>query len=163
MADCAGSTFQCQLPKGNLSPREEEQDEIRITRIIELYSFLPEGIVILFSICSEGFDFEKYEYVWNRSGGKWMDLFVIWRYRYSLSCNVLSFFSKWDLVTSLNPLIKTFQTHIIKSKCLSLTCKTLCDLAPAVCSTLSLVHSPFYRPFTGFIRFISVPWSSGLP
>ena len=52
MADFAGSKFQCQLPKRNLSSGEEEQDEIRITRIIELYSFLPEGIVILFSISS---------------------------------------------------------------------------------------------------------------
>lgn len=49
MADFAGSTFQCQLPKRKLSSREEEQDEIRIT---ELYSFLPEGTVILFSISS---------------------------------------------------------------------------------------------------------------
>ena len=60
MADFAGSTIQCQLPKRNLTPGEEEQEEIRITRIIELYSFLPEDIVILFSIRSQACDFEKY-------------------------------------------------------------------------------------------------------
>lgn len=47
MADFAGSTVQCQFR--NLTPGEEEQEEVRITRITELYSFLPEDIVILFS------------------------------------------------------------------------------------------------------------------
>lgn len=52
MAYFAASAFQCQLPERNLSSQEEEQDEIRITRITELYLFLPQGIVILFSISS---------------------------------------------------------------------------------------------------------------